>query len=65
MCNCDHNNLMERDPPSGSVQLIGCGHLATRFWQNADKMQVTNELQRCQRNQQERLEVMIYNGQLT
>jgi hypothetical protein len=37
MCNGDHNNLMERDAPSVSVQLIGGGHLASLLWQNADK----------------------------
>jgi hypothetical protein len=37
MCNCDHNNLMERDPWSVSVQLNRGGHLATLFWQNANK----------------------------
>jgi hypothetical protein len=41
MCNSDHNNLMERDPWSGSVQLTRGGHLATLFWQNANKRCVT------------------------
>jgi hypothetical protein len=44
MCNCDHNNLMERDPPSGSVQLIGGGHLARLFWQIASKCKLMEEL---------------------
>jgi hypothetical protein len=31
---------MERDLLSGKIQLIGGGHLATLFWQNANKCKV-------------------------
>jgi len=56
MCNCDPNNLMERDPRSGSavVQVSGRGgHLATRPWQNANnKCKLPKQLERYERKQQ-------------
>jgi hypothetical protein len=52
MCKCDPNNLMKRDPGSGSVVVVvqlvvRGGYLATRSWQNANnKCKLPKQLER-------------------